>query len=146
MIIIKQAAFEDVPAAAQLFHLLWQSSDPLELQIELKEYIASTNKVIFLAFKDTTLVGVAECGLRYDYVEGTSTSPTGYLEGIYVDENYRKQGIASNLCSACEKWSRDNNCQEFASDCELDNEASLAFHISLGFKEANRIICFTKTI
>ena len=63
-----------------------------------------------------------------------------------MDVNYRKQGIASKLCTACENWSKANNCHEFASDCELDNEDSLAFHLSLGFKEANRIICFTKNI
>lgn len=35
---------------------------------------------------------------------------------------------------------------EFASDCELGNEESLAFHLKLGFKEANRIICFAKSL
>lgn len=34
--------------------------------------------------------------------------------------------------------------QEFGSDCELDNEDSLKFHMKMGFVEANRIICFTK--
>lgn len=41
---------------------------------------------------------------------------------------------------------RKQGCTEFASDCELDNEASLAFHLKMGFAEANRIICFTKRI
>lgn len=35
---------------------------------------------------------------------------------------------------------------EFASDCELDNEDSLKFHLKMGFVEANRIICFTKRL
>ena len=37
-------------------------------------------------------------------------------------------------------------CREFASDCELTNKASLAFHLSLGFTEENRIICFKKNL
>ena len=37
-------------------------------------------------------------------------------------------------------------CSEFASDCELSNEASLAFHLKMGFAEANRVICFAKTL
>lgn len=45
-----------------------------------------------------------------------------------------------------EKWSRQMGCSEFASDCELDNAVSLAFHINMGFTEVNRIICFTKQI
>ena len=37
-------------------------------------------------------------------------------------------------------------CTEFASDCELDNTDSLRFHLHTGFEEANRIICFRKTL
>jgi len=84
--------------------------------------------------------------LRHDYVEGTSTSPVGYLEGIYVRPAYRKQGMARKLVSACEAWAREKGCREFASDCLLDNRDSLAFHLALGFMEAGRIICFTKDL
>ena len=38
------------------------------------------------------------------------------------------------------------HCTEFASDCEINNEISLQFHLSMGFEEANRIICFRKDI
>lgn len=37
-------------------------------------------------------------------------------------------------------------CTEFASDCELTKLDSLAFHKSVGFEEAGRIICFTKKL
>ncbi len=37
-------------------------------------------------------------------------------------------------------------CREFAGDCELGNTDSLGFHLSMGFAEANRIICFTKKL
>ena len=36
--------------------------------------------------------------------------------------------------------------EEFASDCELKNTDSLKFHLNIGFKEANRIICFVKNL
>ncbi len=35
---------------------------------------------------------------------------------------------------------------EFASECEITNLDSLRFHLNIGFKEANRIICFVKNI
>lgn len=66
-------------------------------------------------------------------MEGTISSPVGYLEGHFVKEEFRKQGFARKLIYACEKWSRDKECREFASDCELDNEESLAMHEKLGF-------------
>lgn len=91
-------------------------------------------------------VGFAQCGLRHDYVEGTTGSPVGYLEGIFVEEPYRKQGCAKQLLDCCEQWAKEKSCTEFASDCELDNEISRQFHLGAGFREANRIVCFVKKI
>ena len=59
---------------------------------------------------------------------------------------YRKQGIAKKLLEECEKWSLKKGCTEFASDCELNNSISFNFHLSVGFEEANRIICFRKKL
>ncbi|MEG2090881.1 aminoglycoside 6'-N-acetyltransferase, partial [Niameybacter sp.] len=101
---------------------------------------------IFLCFDEEQTVGFAQCQLRQDYVEGTQTSPVGYLEGIYIKADYRKRGLAHRLLSACEEWAKLKGCSEFASDCELDNEDSLKFHLSTGFDEANRIICFNKKL
>lgn len=57
-----------------------------------------------------------------------------------------KSGVNRALLAACEGWAREMGCCEFASDCELINSASHAFHMKLGFMEANRIICFTKKL
>ena len=97
-------------------------------------------------YEDRIPVGFAQCGLRRDYVEGTDSSPVGYLEGIFVLDGYRKLGYARELLSACEQWAREKGCTEFASDCELCNEGSLHFHLAAGFDEANRIICFVKKL
>jgi len=102
--------------------------------------------VIFLAREGEEYVGFAHCQLRFDYVEGTSTSPVGYLEGIYVMEEYRKKGIGRELVNCCEEWSRGKGCVEFASDIELDNLDSFAFHVKVGFSEVNRLICFAKKL
>ena len=61
-------------------------------------------------------------------------------------EEYRNQGIAKQLINACENWSRKNECSEFASDCEFNNNESIILHKKLGFQEANRIICFIKKL
>ena len=91
-------------------------------------------------------IGFAQCGLRNDYVEGTNSSPVGYLEGIFVKKDYRNNGYAKELLLTCETWAKNIGCTEFASDCELDNIGSLKFHVAMGFDEANRIICFKKRI
>ena len=84
--------------------------------------------------------------MRNDYVEGTENSPVGYLEGIFVCPEHRKKGYAKALLLHCEQWAKAMGCTEFASDCELDNLGSLRFHLAMGFREANRIICFQKRL
>ena len=79
-------------------------------------------------------------------MEGTETTPVGYLEGIFVKESYRNRGYARELLNKCETWAKDKGCKEFASDCELDNGNSFQFHKAMNFTEANRIICFTKKL
>ena len=59
-----------------------------------------------IAEEDGRAVGFAQCQLRHDYVEGCETSPVGYLEGVFVREEYRRRGIATELVRAGEAWAR----------------------------------------
>lgn len=140
---LKQAILEDAPQAAALAQRIWPNSD---LQEEMEQFLQRDDVFIVLAYSAEQAIGFAQCQLRYDYVEGTETSPVGYLEGLYVEQQARLQGIAKKLVAACEEWARQQGCTEFASDCELTNEDSLNMHLRLGFTEANRIICFTKKL
>ena len=146
MITISKAAFSDAATAAGLALQLWPDHEVWELQREFEALLTDEGAAVFLACVDETPVGFAQCQLRHDYVEGTSSSPVGYLEGIFVAPAYQKRGIARILLSSCESWAKEQGCTEFASDCELDNQDSLRFHLSVGFEEANRIICFTKKL
>ena len=143
---VRKAEMADVSAAAFMAAQLWPDTPAEEHAATLREVIGSPGGAVFFAENNGNPVGFAQCQLRHDYVEGTDTSPVGYLEGMYVKEAFRKHGYASQLMRACEDWARAEGCMEFASDCELGNEESLAFHLKLGFKEANRIICFAKSL
>ena len=143
---IRQAEIKDLAILAELACRLWPHHRAEELRAEYAETIEKTDAVCFLAFAQETAVGFAQCQLRRDYVEGTDSSPVGYLEGIFVADGCRKQGVAKALLAACESWARTKGCSEFASDCELGNSQSLQFHLRVGFAEANRIICFTKKL
>jgi aminoglycoside 6'-N-acetyltransferase I len=116
------------------------------LLIEFTKIFNKKQLVFFIKYLNNISVWFAQGQLRTDYVEGTSTSPVGYLEGIFIKKEYRKKGYAKELLLACEKWAKSMGCTEFASDCELCNTESLNFHLAIGFNEANRIICFTKKI
>ena len=143
---IRKATIEDSRALAEMAVQIWDSTTAEDLAIEFSETLNSEQSAFFIQYIDEHPVGFAQCGLRTDYVEGTETSPVGYLEGIFVKEEFRKNGYAKDLLCACETWAKEAGCSEFASDCELDNETSYHFHIALGFEEANRIICFKKKL
>ena len=142
---IVRAEDKDLLDVVGLCLQLWPEHDRNEMEQEFRELLQQEDAAVFLAL-DEKAVGFAQCQLRQDYVEGTQSSPVGYLEGIFVAEPYRNQGYARDLLTACEAWARGKGCIEFASDCELGNDASLAFHLNVGFEEANRIICFTKKL
>ena len=141
-----KATTDDRRALAELAAELWNSHTADELEAEIAETLLCRNGAFFLKYVNDVPIGFAQCGLRNDYVEGTESSPVGYLEGIFVKEEYRSNGYAKELLAACENWAKNQGCTEFASDCELDNTGSFQFHIATGFDEANRIICFRKRL
>ncbi|MGL5675191.1 MAG: aminoglycoside 6'-N-acetyltransferase [Cellulosilyticaceae bacterium] len=143
---MRRATLCDLEDVVKLAYMLWPEHEIDELRSEMGAIISDEKALIALGFRNDEPIGFAQCQLRYDYVEGAGSSPVGYLEGIYVDEKYRMQGMARQLLKYCEKWSREQGCAEFASDCELDNTESLHFHLKVGFVEANRIICFNKRL
>ena len=146
MFTIRQASMSDCSAVALLAQQLWPHHTQEKLQAEFSPLLTGSGAVVYLAMEADTPVGFAQCQLRHDYVEGTSSSPVGYLEGIFVTPAFQSKGIARALLAACENWAKAQGCEEFASDCELNNDTSLRFHLSVGFEEANRIICFTKKL
>lgn len=94
---------------------------------------------------DGTLGGFLETRIR-DYAEGCETNRVAYVEGLYVDEDLRRQGIASQLIQATEQWARSLGIVEMASDCLIDNQVSYMTHLANDFEEVERIICFRKLL
>lgn len=144
---IREAEILDIDELSRLAVKLWTNNNTAEsLKGEFKEILKNENAVIMLCIENNSVIAFAQCQLRHDYVEGIKTSPVGYLEGIFVEESYRSKGIARQLIGKCEIWAKEKGCSEFASDCEITNLDSLKFHLSAGFTEVNRIICFKKEL
>ena len=97
----------------------------------------------FLYFEGEEAAAFLSLSLRSDYVEGTTSCPVAYIEGLYVKPEFRRRGIAEKFIEHAKEWSEQFGCAELASDCTLDNEGSQAFHKDVGFTEANRIVCYT---
>lgn len=130
----------------ELAQKLWPESEEIELREELLANLKSGKETAFLFQIEGVLVAFINVSIRVDYVEGSEKSPVGYVEGIYVEPEYRDKKIALQLFKKAEKWAINRGCTQMGSDIELENVNSYKFHKKIGFKEANRIICFIKDI
>lgn len=79
-------------------------------------------------------------------MNGTSSSPVAFLEGIFVKPHCRRRGIARALVDAVAQWARAQGITELASDTPLDNAVSRAVHGRLGFNETERVIFFRRVL
>ena len=141
-----KATLERIDELTHVTALLWPQHRQEDIKDVLTKYINGVHTEVFMHLEDDQVVGLALVSLRHDYVEGCTSSPVGYLEAICVLPEFRHVGIASKLCEECEAWAKEQGCREFASDCDLNNEASYAFHLSIGFKETSRMIHFRKEL
>jgi aminoglycoside 6'-N-acetyltransferase I len=91
-------------------------------------------------------MGFIEGSIRADYVNGTETSPVGFVEGVYVAPDWRRKGVARLLFAAVGDWAKARGCRELASDALLENEASQRAHVALGFRETERVVYFAKKL
>lgn len=140
---------EHAEAWAQLRHALWPDTSLENHLQDIRDTLDEDNPgtVTFIAESSTgQSAGFAEAALRRDYVNGCSTSPVLFLEGIYISPEYRQHGVARLLCEAIANWGREKGCTEFASDVSLENLDSQNFHAALGFDETERVIFYRKPL
>ncbi|PSR54005.1 GNAT family N-acetyltransferase [Adhaeribacter arboris] len=125
---------------------LWPDQNYEDLKTVLLKILSSDRFKVFLFRWAEEFVGFIYLGIRTDYVEGSESSPTGYVEGIYVKPAFRRKGISRKLLQVGEDWVKENNCTQIGSDTSLDNTVSYHFHSSVGFKESSRVIAFIKDL
>ncbi len=132
----------------QLRMALWPDCPREEHLAEMAELTARPDRFAqFIAHAaNGQAVGLAESALRFDYVNGTDSSPVAFIEGLYVVPEARTQGVAKKLVEAVIDWAKSMGCTELASDASLDNKASHAMHLALGFQESERVIFFRKRL
>lgn len=87
---IKKATTTEIHQVARLAQELWPENTVASLEAEMYESLNQTDTAFFLYYTDNQAVAFAHAQLRRDYVEGTNSSPVGYLEGIYVQSPFRK--------------------------------------------------------
>lgn len=141
---IEKCSVEEISNLVQLAKNIYDGSTEQELYQEFLECLEDSKCELLLYKEDKKIIGFGQFQIRTDYVEGTSSSPCGYLEGVFVLEEYRRQGIAKRLVEAGEQWCKEQGAKEIGSDCHIDNFESFKFHQQIGFREVSRNIHFVK--
>jgi len=95
---------------------------------------------------DGRAVAFVEASQRVDYVNGTSTSPVAFMEGLYVEPSARRKGVARALVAEVEHWAAAKGCSELASDSPVENVMAHAAHLALGFEETERVVYFRRAL
>ena len=72
--------------------------------------------------------------------------PVPFLEGIWVDPDFRRRGISKALLSKFERWAADSGFIEVGSDVEIGNNGSILAHKAWGYKETERVVYFRKRL
>ncbi len=126
---------------------LWPDYSNEEMRFILSKILDSSTEDGFLV-RDANDKAIAfmNLSLRFDYVPGAVRSPVAYVEGIYVEEEYRNKGMGRCLIHYAEQWALKKNCFELASDALLENIESHNFHEKVGFKEVERVVTYIKPI
>lgn len=145
---VRRAQPSDRNALAKMRASLWPEASVEE---HLKELHASFGNAVSSALPtailvshhpDGTLTGFLEIGLRSPADGCDPARPVGFVEGWFVEEAFRNQGVGGKLMRSAEAWARTQGCLEMASDAWIDNFGSQRAHEALGFDVVDRCVHF----
>ena len=122
---------------------LWPDPPP-ELE-EAERLRAKPSYLIWVAEQDGHVIAFLEAQ-TCNRADGCVSDSILYIEGWFVEEPFRHQGIGSVLMQTAEEWAHAHNILELGSDALLDNTISHRAHAKLGFHEVDRQISYAKKL
>jgi aminoglycoside 6'-N-acetyltransferase I len=125
---------------------LWPDGTESEHLRYMADAVARGHFVRLASASDGSALGFVEASQRVDYVNGTSTSPVAFLEGLYVEPTARRKGVARALVVQVERWAATQGCSELASDSPIESIIAHATHRALGFEETERVVYFRRAV
>jgi len=133
-LVVERITHQDVPAICGLYKKVWDAERtglPAELvkswqptPLEFTSWMEGVT--YFAARRDGRLLGVVGCELR---------DGSGHLVNLVVDQEARRQGVASALLSAAVDWAKRSNAPELWVDTLSRFPAAAALFAHFGFIE-----------
>ena len=149
---IRAAQMSDHDQLTRLREALWPETSAedhaqeVALILEGKAPVTTPLIIFVAATGDGMVIGFLEVDLR-SHADGCNpVRPVGFIEGWFVAERHRNQGIGKRLVAMAEEWARSKGCAEIASDTWIDNEVSQRVHEALGYEVVDRCVHYRKTL
>jgi len=144
---IRELREKDISEWLRLRKLLWDGVSESEHKSEMLDIYehSETQLVLVAEIGENRLIGFLEASIR-PFVEDCHSDHVGYIEGWFVEPEFRKHGIGRKLVAEAENWARKNGATEMASDAEVGNEMSLRAHVRLGYQETSRLVHLRKDL
>lgn len=145
---IREAREADNEHWTRMRQVLWPDAMAVH-SAEIEAYFRSESVDIVQAYvvedEPGSIIGFMELNIR-NFAEGSRRPKVPYVEAWFIDKPWRGRGLGKRLMLQAEAWAQSMGFDELASDTDTDNEASIAAHQRLGFRETERVVCFLKQL
>lgn len=144
---VRKLEEDDIGGWFRLRQHLWDEMSDEENRSEMSGIYENFDTQLVLVAETTggNLIGFLEASIR-PFVEDCHSENVGYLEGWWIEPEYRRSGIGKQLVVTAEAWARNKGCMEMASDSEIGNDVSLEAHLRLGYEETSRLVHLRKDL
>ncbi len=92
------------------------------------------DNILLIAKQEENVIGYAYCKIN-ELPGGPVISKVTLLDGIFVEEKYRKQKIATKLINECKNWSTKIGATYFEIKVTKENINASKLYEQIGFKD-----------
>ncbi|WP_033962327.1 GNAT family N-acetyltransferase [Psychroserpens jangbogonensis] len=142
---ILQAQLKDLDTLASLFDgyrmFYKQESNLSDATAFLKTLLEQKASVVYIAYINDKAVGFTQL---FPLFSSVSMQPMYLLNDLYVDSNYRSQGIGEALINRAKQLCKDENQKGLAIQTAFDNPAQHLYE-RLGFVKDTDLHLFWKS-
>ncbi len=118
------------------------TADPARQEKGLRALLAAPNARVLVADAKGEVVGMCSVQLTISTAEG---SPSGLIEDVVVDRDWRGRGIGRALLDEAEKWARGQGAARVQLLADQRNGPALDFYKSRGWT-LTPMVCLNKKL
>jgi GNAT superfamily N-acetyltransferase len=140
---VRQAVYADIEDLANLFdqYRVFQGkqSDLSAAHSFLKARFDHGESVVFIAFENSTALGFAQL---YPSYSSTSLARVFVLNDLFVRENGRRKGIASELLVALESYAWSHQAARVTLNVAIENTVGQQLYETLGWSKDSQFFMY----